>query len=65
MTTPIRPNIRKRFKPMRNTMVQFLLIRVLNEEKGGISTCPTFATNLREGTVSALVLLMHFVTTFA
>jgi hypothetical protein len=31
MTTPIRPNIRKGFKPMWNPMIQFLLIRVLRE----------------------------------
>jgi len=35
MTTPIRPNIRKWFKPMWNTMIQFLLIRVLYEKKVG------------------------------
>ena len=63
MTTPIRPNIRKRFKPMRNTMIQFLLIRVLNINKAG-SVAVQVLRQIGGGTVSALVLLMHFVTTF-
>jgi len=63
MTTPIRPNIRKWFKPMWNTMIQFLLIRVLYEKKVG-SAHVRLLQQILGGTVSAFVVLMHFVTTF-
>jgi hypothetical protein len=58
MTTPIRPNIGKGFKPMWNPMIQFLLIRVLREVISGVrQICGV--------TVSAFVLLIHLVTTLA
>ena len=65
MTTPIRTDIGEWFETMGDSMIEFLLVGILRSTwlAQSVFLCETGSRRGGRNTVSAFVLLIHFVTT--